>query len=815
MKNKFIITIFLVLLNLYSPKIALSEEFIFEISNIEITDNGNIYKGKNRGKIVTDTKLELVSDNFEYFKKTNLLKTSGNVRLFDLKNNISINAETILYFKDKNKISSIGKTLIKISNDYTIEGYDLTLLMDEMLLSSNKNTTIKDDKLNKYTLENFQYFINQEILKGENIQVSINQNNQTNDDEFLIKTGFFDLKQNKFLAKDINANLHKDLFGNNKNDPRINAVSAVGDEFITTFEKGVFTSCKKTDKCPPWQLSAEKIKHDKIKQQIIYKNAWLEIYDFPVFYFPKFFHPDPSVKRQSGFLSPSLGSSKNTGNSVSTPYFYLISEDKDLTIKPQLFDNNKFLLQNEYRQKTKKTLSIVDFGFVNGHDSSTSDKGGTRSHIFTKSIIDLSLDDYSYSTLKIDYQKASNDNYLKIFNLESPILPSSNDVLESAIKLDLEHEDYDLTTSLEMYETLKGSNSDRYQYVLPSYNFNKNFYLESLTSGLNFNSYGNNTLKDTNVTETTLINDLNYSTLNNFFDNGVRTNFDIFLKNVNTAGKNNPKYEESPQSELMSSYTYNMSLPMVKKTQTNFNTLEPKLSLKLSPHDMKNNKALERRIDINNIFNSNRLSMNDSFEGGESVTFGLNFKKEKIKTRNSISEIEEYIDFKLASVFRFNEEKNIPTKSTLNKKKSNIFGEFNYKPIKNILLGYNFSLTEDLNTFEYNSLITKIGFKNFTTQFDYLEERGVIGDANVIENKTEYNFNDANFISFNTRRNSKLDLTEDYNLIYEYKNDCLVAGIKYKKNYYNDGDIKPTEELFFSITIVPLASFSPSKMALK
>ena len=296
----------------------------------------------------------------------------------------------------------------------------------------------------------------------------------------------------------------------------------------------------------------------------------------------------------------------------------------------------------------------------------------------------MSLDDYIHSSLKVDYQKASNDNYLKIFNLESPILPSSNDVLESAVKLDLEHEDYDLTTSLEMYETLKGSNSDRYQYVLPSYNFDKNFYLESFTGGLNFNSYGNNTLKDTNVTESILINDLNYSTLNNFFDNGVRTNFDIFLKNVNTVGKNNPKYEESPQSELMSSYTYNMSLPMIKKTQTNFNTLEPKLSLKLSPHDMKNNKTLERRIDINNIFNSNRLSMNDSFEGGESITLGLNFRKEKINKIKDLSEIEDYIDFKLASVHRLSEEKNIPINSTLNKKNSNIFGEFNFKPIRNI-----------------------------------------------------------------------------------------------------------------------------------
>jgi LPS-assembly protein len=253
---------------------------------------------------------------------------------------------------------------------------------------------------------------------------------------------------------------------------------------------------------------------------------------------------------------------------------------------------------------------------------------------------------------------------------------------------------------------------------------------------------------------------------------------------------------------------------MIKKDSFSYNTFEPKLSLRLSPNDMKDNKILERRIDINNVFNSNRLSMEDSFEGGESVTLGINFKKEKVSTVNKLSEIEEYIDFKLASVFRLSEEKNIPTNSTLNKKQSNIFGQLNFKPIKNISLGYNFSLTEDLNTFEYNSLVTKIKFNNFTTQFDYLEEKGIIGQTNIIENKTEYNFNNQNFISFNTRRNRKLNLTEYYDLIYEYRNDCLIAGIKYKKNYYSDADIKPVEELFFSITIVPLTTLTPSNMAL-
>ena len=345
-----------------------------------------------------------------------------------------------------------------------------------MLLSSKKKGVITDSESNIYKLEKFEYSIDKEILKGENI-VAITNDIQNKSDEFFFQTGFFDFKKNKFLAKDVFVKLHKSLFDNDKNDPRISAISGYGDKSNTYFEKGVFTSCKKTDKCPPWKITSSEIHHDKIKKQINYKNAWIEIYDFPVVYFPKFFHPDPTVKRQSGFLSPELGS--GLGNSLHTPYFFVISDQKDLTIKPKLFDDNKFLLQNEYRQKTKNSLTIADFGFVNGHNSSTQDKGGTRSHLFTSTVMDLSLDNYVNSTLKIDYQKTTNDNYLKLFNLKSP-LPLQDDVLESFVELNLSHEKYDLTTSIQMYETLKGSNSDRYSYTLPNYDFAKNFNLESI-----------------------------------------------------------------------------------------------------------------------------------------------------------------------------------------------------------------------------------------------------------------------------------------------------------------------------------------------
>ena len=57
-------------------------------------------------------------------------------------------------------------------------------------------------------------------------------------------------------------------------------------------------------------MYAEEIEHDK-KKIINYKNAWLKIYDVPTIYFPKFSHPDPTVKRKSGFLSPKFSNSKN------------------------------------------------------------------------------------------------------------------------------------------------------------------------------------------------------------------------------------------------------------------------------------------------------------------------------------------------------------------------------------------------------------------------------------------------------------------------------------------------------------------------
>ena len=82
-----------------------------------------------------------------------------------------------------------------------------------------------------------------------------------------------------------------------------------------------------------------------------------------------------------------------------------------------------------------------------------------------------------------------------------------------------------------------------------------------------------------------------------------------------------------------------------------------------------------------------------------------------------------------------------------------------------------------------------------------------MGDSNALENTTTLNLDESNFLTFKTRRNRKINLTEFYDLVYEYKNDCLTAGIKYKKTYYQDRDYKPKQDLLLTITLFPLTQY--------
>ena len=232
--------------------------------------------------------------------------------------------------------------------------------------------TIKD-KFNLYNIKNFTYNIESGVLKGEDLLITSNYSKPSSDN-FYFSSAIVNLNSNDFIAKDSLIKLHKNIFDDSNNDPRVMGVSSNKKGNITEINKAVFTSCGENDNCPPWSIQANQITHDKDKKQLIYNNAILRIYDVPIFYFPKFFHPDPTVNRQSGFLQPRINKSNILGDSITSAYYHVISESKDFTLSPTLFDSGISSFQGEYRQENLKSSSKVDFGFVNKFKSKYSSK---------------------------------------------------------------------------------------------------------------------------------------------------------------------------------------------------------------------------------------------------------------------------------------------------------------------------------------------------------------------------------------------------------------------------------------------------------
>ena len=89
-----------------------------------------------------------------------------------------------------------------------------------------------------------------------------------------------------------------------------------------------------------------------------------------------------------------------------------------------------------------------------------------------------------------------------------------------------------------------------------------------------------------------------------------------------------------------------------------------------------------------------------------------------------------------------------------------------------------------------------------------MNDNNALDNNSYLSSTVKFNLNKSNNIQFSTRENKSSNLTEYYNLIYQYKNDCLAASVEYNKNYYDDRDIKPEENIFLKLTIIPFGQTS-------
>mgnify|MGYP006098957485 CR=1 FL=1 len=792
MKNKSIIFLFALIFYSLIIKNSLANEFIFKTSEVNILDNGNIVNATNGTATSIDGNFIIDAEKFNYNKKEATLIASGNVKVTDSLNKIILESEKINYNKQNFILKASGDAKVTDSlNKITLESEKIIFKTEDKIISSDSSSIIKDKFDNTFLIQNFIYTLNDSLVKmGNTVLTDVKKNNYNFDKAFL------NLEADKLIAKDILINFNTTPFQKN-NQPRLVGNTATSDGNITEVRKGVFTTCKKNDDCPPWQLSAKKITHDKKKKIIFYKDAWLKIYDVPVFYFPKFFHPDPTVKKQSGFLMPGFQSSSTLGTSFNTPYYLFLAQNKDATLSPRFYSDNKLLLQTEYREINKNSSTDFDFSFINEKDSSF------KSHFFSNMKKEINFFNFDETNFELNLQQTSNDNYLKTYKIQSPLIDSNN-LLHSFLEINANKEDLTLMTNVQIYEDLTvTNNNDRYQFIYPNYNLEKQYGYNSFLDG-NFKLDSSGYIKqyNTNVNEKVFINDLFFNTIPKISPEGFRTSKTFLLKNTNTESENSSTYKDDLNNKLDTLVEYKASFPLIKKEQDFINIINPLMKFRFSPNKSENLRKSDRRLDINNVYSFNRLGTSTSVEGGTSLTYGIEYSK--------LDELEnELYGVKVANIFRPNSDKKLPENNGLNKKTSDIIGQINLSPNEYFKTNYDFSIDENLKDQNYQLINSQIKVNNFVTSFEFLDNKNSIDKSSYISNTTKISNDDnSKSLVFNTRENKTTNATEFYNLMYQYRNDCLIAALEYNKDYYTGGGLKPEENIFFKLTIIPFGQTS-------
>ena len=814
MKSNFIIFFLLFFFNF---GILNADKYSFEVSSIEVNEKGNLINAYN-GKIFSkESNLEISAEKYKYNKdldfleatngkvilikenieitfnrltinKRNILTLSDKIFIKDLQNSLEIESEKIVLDRNKNILTASDKIFIKdLQNSLEIESEKIVLDGDKKLISSNTKSIINDINKNSIMTDIFRYSLNDEVIKIINAQIKDSENNNIK-----IKSAFINLKTNSLEGYEININLNNSIL-DPENEPRLAGKSVNYKGEVTEISDGLFTTCKKRDNCPPWELSADKIVHDKKKKSISYKNVWLKVYDVPVAYFPKFFHPDPSVKRQSGFLMPTFKTSSNNSTYFSVPYFKAISQNKDLTFTPRFFAKDKLLIQNEYRkvEKNSKTKTDISIYTNKGEDF--------EGHFFYNFNKDLILNNFINSKLDLKIETASNDTYLKSNNITSPIIRTT-DLLEKSIKLNVDNENTNIEANLIVFKNLNKKDNDKYEYILPKINLSRKINsFTKLDGDLNFKTKNFIHNRDTNIFERVNNNSLIFNSSPEVSKNGFYNNYEFILKNSNTNSQKSPSHKDGEDLYVSGLFQFNSSFPLIKKREDKTNLFRPKISLKLSPGHTKDLSKNEYKLDVNNIFNLDRLSSNETLEGGMSLAYGSDY----ILTNNNNNEI---LSLKFANNLRLKKNSDLERNNQIGSKTSNFFGEIKYSQLSFINAKYNLSISNNLTDINYQNLLTEIKFNNFSTTLDYLRQDGE--KNSYLLNKTSYNFNESNNLTFSTRENLKTNLTEFYNLIYQYKNDCLAASVEYQKDYYKDREIKPKESVFFKLSIIPFGTTS-------
>src|SRR6185312_16394123 len=152
------------------------------------------------------------------------------------------------------------------------------------------------------------------------------------------------------------------------NDTTITAEYATRHQgYLTIYEHVTYTRCQTcilSDGTPLWQIRSRETTHNEREATIYHKDATFEFAGVPIITLPHFSQPDPTVRRRTGFLMPTVSFKGIYGIGLTTPYFINLAPNYDLTLMPMVTTKQGLLAHGEWRHRLEDGQYYIDAGGI-------------------------------------------------------------------------------------------------------------------------------------------------------------------------------------------------------------------------------------------------------------------------------------------------------------------------------------------------------------------------------------------------------------------------------------------------------------------